>query len=214
MQTMYQDHGPEEFEEQEIHLRDYLRIISKRKYTILTVFAIVFLATAVKTFTTTPIYSASSQVLIERNLGNKGLDEQYRYYDPDFLDTQSEIIMSANVARKVVDKLQLASRYRHYFFKNDGDSSVITVAKDYIRSLISPVLQLLKNSPESNVVTTEMTIPGAEPKTDEEIIAEIIRGGLSVSPVQKHQDCLDFLYRSKPFYGKACGGRHCFVLHG
>ena len=81
MQTRYKEHDPEqfeEFEEQEIHLRDYFRILSKRKYIILTVFAIVFLATAVKTFTTTPIYTAASQVLLERNYGSKGLDYQYQ----------------------------------------------------------------------------------------------------------------------------------------
>ncbi|MFT5701701.1 MAG: succinoglycan biosynthesis transport protein ExoP [Desulforhopalus sp.] len=184
MQTTYQDNGPEEFEEQEIHLRDYLRIILKRKYFILTVLAIVFLVAAVKTFTTTPIYIAASQVLIERNVGSKGFEEQYRY-EPDFLDTQAEIIKSTNVARKVVDKLQLASRYRHYFIQDNQDSSILTVAKQYIRSILSPVLNLLKGSPEDeSIVSADLSIPDVEPKSDEEIIAEIIRGGLAVTPVK------------------------------
>lgn len=184
MQTTYNDHGSEEYEEQEIHLRDYLRIILKRKYFILTVFTIVFLATAVKTFTTTPIFRASSQVLIERNFGDKGLDYQYRY-EPDFLDTQAEIIKSANVARKVVDKLQLASRYRHYFIKDNVDSSIFTVAKQFIRSLLSPVLNLLRGNPkDQNIGSVDVSIPATEPKSDEEIIAGIIRRGLAVSPVK------------------------------
>ncbi len=184
MQSTYKDHGPEEFEEQEIHLRDYLRILSKRRYFIFTVFAIVFLATTVKTFTTTPIYTAASMVLIERNYGSKGLDDQYRF-DPDFLDTQSEIIKSANVARKVVENLQLASRYRHYFIKVDGDATVLSVGKKFLTALIKPVINLLKNSPdENNKPSGEMAIPGGEPKSAEDIIAEIIRDGLAVTPLK------------------------------
>lgn len=191
-----EDHYPEEFEEQEIHLRDYLRIISKRRYVVLTVFAIVFLATAVRTFTTTPIYTAASQVLIEKNSGNKGFDDPYRY-EPDFLDTQAEIIKSANVARKVVDNLQLASRYRRYFINDDGDVSVITVAKSFLTGLLKPVINLLKNSPEKlHADSGEVDAPGVEPKTDEQIIADIISDGLAVTPV-KNTKILSISYSDK-----------------
>ncbi len=187
MQMMYKEHRPEqfeEFEEQEIHLRDYFRKLIKRKYIILTVFAIVFLATAVKTYTTTPIYTAASQVLLERNYGNKGLDFQYQRYEPEFIATQTEIIRSSNVARKVVENLQLASRYRHYFFKENHNVSVITVAKNFMRSVLRPVSTFFKNSAEETSATTEsLVIPAVEPKTDEEIIAAIIRGGLGVTPI-------------------------------
>ncbi len=183
MQTMYKDHDFEEFEEQEIHLRDYLRIISKRRYVILTVFAIIVLATVVITFTMTPIYTSASQVLLEKNTGNKGLDDPYRY-EPDFLDTQAEIIKSANVARKVVDNLQLASRYRRYFI-NDGDASILSVAQRFITGLIKPVITFLKNSPEKlKDVSGEMDVPEIAPKTDEQIIADIISEGLEVTPLK------------------------------
>lgn len=181
---MYKDHGTEEFEEQEIHLRDYLRIITKRKYIILTILSIVFLATAVKTFTTTPIYTAASQVLIEKNYGSKGLDDQYRF-DPDFLDTQAEIIKSANVAEKVVANLRLADRYRHYFFKDEKTGSVAAAIKNMLQSVIQPALAFLKNSPEEQSgAMAALAIPGVEPKTDEQIIAEIISEGLAVTPVK------------------------------
>jgi capsular exopolysaccharide synthesis family protein len=185
--TIYKDNGNEEFEEQEIDLRDYFRILNKRKYIILTVFAIVFLATAVKTFTTTPIYTAASQVLLERNYGSKGLDDQY-WYEPEFIATQSEIIRSANVAKKVVDNLQLASRYRNYFFKDSGDASVISIATNFIKSMLRPVLRpvaRLFRGPEvrKNTPTEGMVVPAVEPMTEEEIIATIIRGGLNVYPL-------------------------------
>ncbi|MFT5726117.1 MAG: succinoglycan biosynthesis transport protein ExoP [Desulforhopalus sp.] len=184
MQTTYTDHGPEEFEEQEIHLRDYLRIIGKRKYLILTVFVIVFLATAIKTFTTTPSYTSAAQVLIEKNYGSKGLDDPYNRYESDFIDTQSEIIRSANVATKVVDNLQLASRYRHYFIDDSAEASFISTLKSYIKKPLEPVLEFLKNSPDVSSQTTDDSILSGEPKTDEEIISHIIRENLTISPLK------------------------------
>jgi polysaccharide biosynthesis transport protein len=180
---MYKDHGSEEFEEQEIHLRDYFRIISKRKYIILTVFAIVFLATAVVTFTMTPIYTAASQALIEKNYGSQGLDDQYRF-DPDFLDTQAEIIKSANVAGKVVANLQLADRYRHYFFKDEKTGSAAAVVNNMLQAVVQPVLAFFKNSTEEKSGSPALAIPDVEPKSDEQIIAEIISEGLAVIPVK------------------------------
>lgn len=183
MQTTYNDHGPEEFEEQEIHLRDYLRIISKRKYLIFTVFVIVFLATAIKTFTTTPIYTSASQVLIERN--HSSIErESYSRYEPEFINTQSEIIKSANVARKVVDNLQLASRYRNYFLKDNEDISFVSTIKSYIKKPLEPVIRFLRNSPEAtNTLSIEDSDLAGVPVSDEEIIANIIRGGLAVTPL-------------------------------
>lgn len=182
--TIYKDNGSEEFEEQEIHLRDYFRIIYKRRFIILTIFALVFLATAVKTFITTPVYTAASQVLIERNVGSKGLDDQYRF-EPDFLDTQAEIIKSANVARKVVDNLQLADRYRHYFFNQEGDVSIITIVKNFLVSMIRPITGFFQESTdESKEMAGALAVPGFEPKSDEEIIAEIISEGLAVTPLK------------------------------
>ena len=184
MQTMYRDHEPENFEEQEIHLRDYLRIISKRKYLIFTISAIVFLATAVMTFTTTPVYTSAAQVLIERNHSSIDMESFYRY-EPEFIDTQSEIITSANVARKVVDNLELASKYRHYFIKDDGDISFIRSIKGYIVQFLRPVVHFFKGSPES---TQGLAIAdpalAVEPVSDEEIIANIIQYGLTVTPLK------------------------------
>ncbi|MCP4295761.1 MAG: polysaccharide biosynthesis tyrosine autokinase [Proteobacteria bacterium] len=183
MQTSNNDHDYEEFEEQEIHLRDYFRIIRKRKYLIFTVLIIVFLATVVKTFTTIPVYTAASQVLIEKNYGNKGLDYQYQMYDPGFISTQSEIIKSANVALKVVDNLQLAKKYHHYFFKEKGDVSLVDVAKKYLKVLIEPVIKFFEKDQKEVIDTSETNTIVTEPKTDKETIAQIIRGGLGVEPL-------------------------------
>ncbi|WP_136799823.1 GumC family protein [Desulfosediminicola ganghwensis] len=186
-QREYRDYYPEEFEEQEIHLRDYLQIVSKRKYLILTVLAVVFLVVALKTFTTTPIYTASSQVLIERNYGSKGLENQFSRWEPDFLETQSQIIQSTNVAQKVVEQLNLTTRYRSYFFEEETEVTFVQSVKQSIKAVIGPAYDWLRNLAGGSE-EVEAGVAGEsfndEPMTEEEIIASIIQGGLSVTPVK------------------------------
>lgn len=97
-------------EEKEIDLRDYLRVIIKRRHTIFTFLAVVFVIVVVGTFSTTPIYIASTKILIEkapsRAIMNNLSFSTYEY-DPDFYATQQQLIMSSAVARKVVDMLGL-----------------------------------------------------------------------------------------------------------
>jgi len=133
MQNSYQREYHEEPEEREMHLRDYLAVIRKRRTVVLIVLGLIFFSTVIATFTATPIYTAASQVLIERNRSNSGLEYQSYAYEPEFLDTQTEIIRSANVARKVVARLKLATQYRHYFLEDDknGLSLIGTVRKAF-----------------------------------------------------------------------------------
>ncbi len=185
MQTQYMDQGPEEFVEQEIHLRDYLRIVSKRRYVVLTMLAIVFLATAVLTFTSTPIYTAASDVLIEHNYGSKGLDSRYYGYDPDFLDTQAQIIESSSVALKVVDNLKLATRYRQYFFPDEKDISLLDSWRHKIASFFHPIGAFIGNiTGGDHQKDGDTPSPLVAPKTDAEVIAGIIQDGLNVTPVK------------------------------
>ena len=58
-------------QEQEIHLRDYIRVIRKRKSIVVTFFLITFLVVVIGTFTATPLYRASTKILVEKNEANQ-----------------------------------------------------------------------------------------------------------------------------------------------
>ncbi len=185
MNTNHNDYVSDEFEDQGLNLRDYFRILNKRKFLILTVLGLVFLASIVKTYTTTPIFTATSQVLIERNYGSKGLENQFYRYEPEFLETQTEIIKSPNVARKVVDKLQLTSRYRHYFFSEPEKPSFISALRTSIGSFIRSAIASISGEAESvkGEKTSLFEAVAVEKKSEEEIVASRIQGGLRVLPV-------------------------------
>lgn len=101
--------------EKEIHLRDYLRVILKRKYTLLTCFFIINAVVVLMTFTATPLYEASARLLIEKNNVNPLSSDVLLGRDPEFLETQAQIIRSGPVSRKVVRLLNLDQTYASYF---------------------------------------------------------------------------------------------------
>ena len=156
-------------EEREIHLRDYLRVISKRRYTVYTFFAVVFIVVLIGTLSSTAIYKASTKVLIERvepsNLTM--MNPYYTAYDPEFYETQYQLIKSTSVAQKVVKMLALENTYESYFKGNkispSGEKSKADILADIVSGgiLVSPVknskivnISFMSSSPEFAALVT------------------------------------------------------------
>ena len=95
-----------------LHLRDLLRIIFKRKWWILSVTAVILIATTIWTLMETPLYRATTILQIER-LTQRIVD--YRdpgsmsemYDDGSFLQTQLELLRSKALAERVMETLRL-----------------------------------------------------------------------------------------------------------
>ena len=181
------EHKLNESDEHEIHLRDYFQVLLKRKFLIFTIILLTVLITVIRTYTAIPLYTASSDVLIERNRGSRGLETDYYYsYDPEFLTTQSEIIRSVNVAARVVEQLGLNTKYRHYFFDSDNtEPGLLQSAKAIVKSWLKDTLAFFSSADkvDSDTANSEGAEITVEPLTDEEIIAWMISGGLSVEPL-------------------------------
>jgi succinoglycan biosynthesis transport protein ExoP len=147
-------------EEREIHLRDYLRIIFKRRYTLLTFFVIVFIVVLIGTLSTKPVYKATTQVLIEKvepyNLSM--MFPYYMSYDPEFYETQYQIIKSTSVAKKVVTTLALERTYGTFFKDNKSVSSEVdnSLKIDMLANMISSGISVtpVKNSKIVNISFT------------------------------------------------------------
>src|SRR5438552_3153342 len=93
-------------------LREYLRVLIKRKWIVVGTFAVVFGAVLIATLRTTPIYDAVGSIAINkpdpmlqslRDATNSGGD----YYDPTDLDTEVRILRSDLLALQVIKQLNL-----------------------------------------------------------------------------------------------------------
>jgi len=155
--------------DQEIHLRDYYHVIKKRKQVVGLFAAITFALVFLATFAVTPLYEADTQVLIEKNKeSDLTVTGGVLSYDPEFLQTQFEIIKSNNVVYRVIDRLKLDTQYRRHFLgANDGFLSASLAG---IKSFFS----------ESGTGET-LGLQAKEP-TDADRIAEIIQKRIETKP--------------------------------
>lgn len=188
MQNTFSPEQANSPEEQEIHLRDYIRVITKRKMTVFTFLAITFLTVVIATYTATPYYTASSQVLIEKNFGSNTLENNTMHWDPDFLTTQFELIRSSNVSRRVVQQLQLDTKYKHYFFEpgKDGLFTSLSSVKEGVKSFFSDLFTSdTKNQGRSSLKNDPLLSATTEPLSDADRIAAMIQQNLSIEPVAK-----------------------------
>lgn len=177
--------------EKEIHLRDYLRVIQKRRYTVLTFFILTLLITIIATFATrqAPQYQASTQAVIEKNLTYSltGMHyTSYGGYDPEFLETQIQIIKGEGVAAKVMASIG-RDRIHEVFFpqQNQLKPSTLTAVKSWINQQLQAARELIAGdsaTPTPNPMLAEGEIePGL---SKEDLVKAIIRGGISVEPVE------------------------------
>jgi len=177
-----------ENQEKEIHLRDYLRIVKKRRTTILTFFIITLVTVVIATFTAIPMYRAGTKVMIERNTSSS-LTSSYRYtpYDPEFLDTQYQLIKSAAVAEKVVKHLG-PEQFYDYLFKKDETPSYFGTAKSWIKEQIAGLKEMIGIDRILSADSTEGdeapgTFMETQPLTKAEQLEDVIKGGISAEPV-------------------------------
>jgi capsular exopolysaccharide synthesis family protein len=99
----------------EPHVRDYFRVIVRRRHVALTAFTVVVLGALVYAFTATPIYEGRVQLLIEADDPNVVDFEQVTggqvnantLSRQDYYQTQYRLLKSRSVAKKTIDALKL-----------------------------------------------------------------------------------------------------------
>jgi capsular exopolysaccharide synthesis family protein len=98
---------------QESVLREYLRVFIKRKWIIVGSIVLIVGTVLIATLRSTPIYEATGSIAINKpdpvlNFNNSG--NNFDYYDPTDLDTESRILRSDLLALQVIKELNLDQR--------------------------------------------------------------------------------------------------------
>ena len=172
------------FDDKEIHLRDYLHIVLKHRYKALQFFAIIFALTLLVTFSATPIYVATTKVLIEKSeSANLSLNPYAMSYDPDFSETQIQLIQSFSVAQRVVKMLGLGQRM-HIAAGSEASTNIFTGTFNWFRDLISTVLHVGGAKPVPATSDPEPTETREEDPLKLYQQARMISGAITVSPVK------------------------------
>jgi len=177
----YPGHGPEE----EVHLRDYLKIIMKRKRIVLAFFISVVITVTILTFMMTPLYKSVAVIRIDKDgpdpIAGGGTKSER---DQGYYATQYEILKSKTLSEKVVKKLDLHKNAD--FMPVESDLSKITEAIKYpVTSSISYLSAVLAPvGPAGETPAVENT--HAENEIPFHVISSLI-SRLEVMPVKNSQ---------------------------
>ena len=108
--TLYNNLAPS----QESTMREYLRVLIKRKWMVTGVIVGIFMAVAIASLRQTPIYEAACQIVINKADSNlitfKDSVPVVDYYDQSDLDTEVRILQSDLMALQVIRQLNLDRR--------------------------------------------------------------------------------------------------------
>jgi len=134
----------EQNSEEEINLRDYLHVIQKRKWTVLTVLAVVVATVTIHAFTATPIYEATTRLIIEKENPNVVSFEEVMSIDAvgtDYYQTQYQIIESRTVAKEVIQRLRLNESEEFNPQQTDGFMAALQQTLDNWKNSIAALLR-------------------------------------------------------------------------
>jgi uncharacterized protein involved in exopolysaccharide biosynthesis len=145
---------------EETHLRDYLRVLYKRRWLAVMTFAVVVVGTTIWTFVQTPIYEGTVKVLIDREPPRVVNIQEVQPMDAtgqDYYQTQYEIIKSRPVVERTIENLGLTRRIPG-----------LAESKDPVRSLLRSV----KVEPKRNTRLVDIKVENPSPQ----LAAEIANG--------------------------------------
>src|SRR5438128_10585021 len=121
---------------QDSALREYLRVLIKRKWTIILCFSGIFIAVAIASLKMTPIYEASGSIAVNKtdpglvNFKDSG-SVSVDYFDPADLDTEVKILQSDLLALQVIKQLSLDKRSE--LGGKPDDVSSLNLAPDHLQ---------------------------------------------------------------------------------
>jgi len=169
-----------QYQEEELDLRDYLRVIVKRRWLIGTVLIVLVSIVAIYSFLAEPIYRATAQVLIEKENPKVVNVEEVLGVDAtgrDYYQTQYEILKSRSLAFKVIKTLDLEHNPEFQPKPPSFIGSIISWIKGLIpskevslspdskyNSLINSYLSRLKIQPIRNSRLVNVSFEAKDPK--------------------------------------------------
>ncbi|KXJ58448.1 MAG: chain-length determining protein [Alteromonas sp. Nap_26] len=123
-----------------IDLTHYFRVINQSKWRIFSLSIVITFLVALIVLSMTPIFKATSSLLIESEETNIVSIEQVYGLDSskkEYFETQYEILKSRHIAEKVVDKLDLGNNPIFVEMLNEGEASLINDIKASIKGVLT-----------------------------------------------------------------------------
>jgi succinoglycan biosynthesis transport protein ExoP len=151
---------------QEMSLRDYASVVLGRKLVVIAAVVVAIAVAVLSTALQTPVYSASSEVLIQPR-GEGGFFEDSFYLDERAIDTEVQVIEGQAVRLRVQDDLGLADLPAPVTASSVGDSQVIALS---VRSTNASNARTLANAYANAYVSVRL----------EQSVGELLAAGTQI----------------------------------
>jgi len=180
--------------EEKTDIRDYLRVVQKRSWTVITFFGILVGTVTVHTFTATPIYEATTRLIIDKENPNVISIQEVMVTDAsgtDYYQTQYKIIESRTVAREVIRSLHLQEGEE--FFPKPKDDFISNLKRSIQESIAfwkDSIAFLLRT--EKEVVTSDVS---GEYEPDSALVSNFINR-IKVDPIRNSR-LVDVSFQAK-----------------
>ena len=181
-----------EFVEEKIDVREYLRVIIKRQWIIIAISSLIFVSVVIHAFTATPIFEASTRIIIDKENPNVVSIQEVMAVDAsgtDYYQTQYKIIESRSVGRSVIKRLDLGGS-EEFFPKPDDNfiSGMIGSVRNGISSAAGAIASLF--------VTDKKIDEAKEKEESDSALVTSFLARLKIEPIRNSR-LVDIKYQAK-----------------
>jgi capsular exopolysaccharide synthesis family protein len=172
-----------EWDTEEVHLRDYLDVIIRRKWLILSFLFLTFITTLVLTLSSPKLYKATASIEVypkEQNVTKFEGVVAAEMRTQEFFQTQVELLQNNALSLRVIERLDLVEHpvVKELLFSNKKVGPVARF-KSWIKGLVKDLIEKLKPKDQTDVAKA--------PSIGEELLKErallgFLNQNLEVSP--------------------------------
>lgn len=174
-------------EEGEVHLRDYIDVVLRRKWVVIITLLVVFSFVAISTLSETPVFraqgtiKASPKTNVVTSLQN--IDDSY-IKSWEFVPTQTKLLQSERLLTRVINAMDLEHN-RHFTGEGDDtpeEQGIIAGIRQTLAALKGMIRDMIRPQTENDPVIA------ANPEYIRQMTLESylgkLKGGLEVTPVE------------------------------
>ena len=168
--------------DEERHILDYVRVVYKRRWIAGPVFLAVLAVSAINSYRTTPLYQATTQILIEKDVPKVAdlsslFQQSDSWYNDEFYQTQYQLLQSRSLARRTAEAMRLDQHPAIVQGLPRGKAPIT------IRGVVSSAIGLV-TAPFRSKPAPDAAHARAEASDPYDAYAGIVQGSLSVIPVR------------------------------
>jgi uncharacterized protein involved in exopolysaccharide biosynthesis len=182
-------------QEEDTNIRDYLQIILRRKWIVITFLIAVVTTVTVATYLTRPLYRATATIKIDHeNPTMEIYDSQKRsFYDYEYYETQYKVLKSKNLAKRVIRRMKLDSNPEFGRKKPLVQSGSLLKPKNLLQedtipsSLVNSFISRINVTPEKGTMLVYLSFISYDPELASKITNTLAKSFIELNAESKFE---------------------------